>query len=664
LDNARTLAAFLARLGCQEHAQPIFEECAGNASLDACATVLASRGFDARVVRIRPRDIAVLSLPTLVELDGGDVAILVRARNGVGTVVLGGQKLKLSPASGRSLSGRAIDRSFGTAAGDTTEQALTVRTILTTLWRKDRAVRRTAILFLIYAALLSVVGFASPLLIAVGMDAASTGDVPRTLSLIVVGALLLGCHRSYFSWFRQRSARYLESRMSITVRTALVSRMVRIPLLEAERLAGGSGWQALALVDRVVMGGLGFATTVLWAVFGVGYLAVVFVNLPAAGIALVAVGGILVLVNALVGPRLVEQREAVELASEKQRAELLDMIRGAPASQVAGAQKNGVRRWLGLVIDEGQLDLRRFWAERRLSIAIGTVEQLALGGLLVWCGSRCLDGSLTRGSALAVVQGGTIFLSACTSLAFAMVTSAELRLQARRINDILAIEPLPSVNASRRPLLSPGAAAVELHDVYFRYASDGPWILRKYSLRIEAGQRVVLRWPSGGGKTTLLRIIAGLVRPTHGIVTIGGLSPAYARGLVTYLPQTTYLFSGSVLDNLTVLSGGQTQARLIESAKTTGLADVVGKWPMGLETMVALGGANLSGGERQLIALTAALASDRPIVLLDEALSHVDRLTQAHLTESDLFNGKTVIRVVHEEAMLKASPAVAELATA
>ena len=100
------------------------------------------------------------------------------------------------------------------------------------------------------------------------------------------------------------------------------------------------------------------------------------------------------------------------------------------------------------------------------------------------------------------------------------------------------------------------------------------------------------------------------------------------------------------------------------AAKTTGLADVVGKWPMGLETMVALGGANLSGGERQLIALTAALASDRPIVLLDEALSHVDRLTQAHLTESDLFNGKTVIRVVHEEAMLKKSPAVAELATA
>ena len=101
------------------------------------------------------------------------------------------------------------------------------------------------------------------------------------------------------------------------------------------------------------------------------------------------------------------------------------------------------------------------------------------------------------------------------------------------------------------------------------------------------------------------------------------------------------------------------------AARTTGLHDILARWPMGFETVVGWGGGNLSGGERQLIALTAAVASDRPIVLLDEAMANIDRLTQGRLGQANLFADKTVIRVVHEEAMLETArrdPALPEVA--
>ena len=81
----------------------------------------------------------------------------------------------------------------------------------------------------------------------------------------------------------------------------------------------------------------------------------------------------------------------------------------------------------------------------------------------------------------------------------------------------------------------------------------------------------------------------------------------------------------------------------------TGLFEWVGSLPMGFETLISAGGYNVSGGQRQWIAITAAVASDRPIVLLDEAMCHIDHARRARLTRGDLFAGKTVVHVTHEE---------------
>ncbi len=109
------------------------------------------------------------------------------------------------------------------------------------------------------------------------------------------------------------------------------------------------------------------------------------------------------------------------------------------------------------------------------------------------------------------------------------------------------------------------------------------------------------------------------------------MSPQAAAGDILYLPQFVNLFSGTIAENLRLLSGGMPMARLFEVAERTGLASFVETLPMRYQTILSPGGRSISGGQRQLIALTAAIASDRRLLLLDEALSNIDPLRSATL---------------------------------
>jgi ABC-type bacteriocin/lantibiotic exporter with double-glycine peptidase domain len=165
---------------------------------------------------------------------------------------------------------------------------------------------------------------------------------------------------------------------------------------------------------------------------------------------------------------------------------------------------------------------------------------------------------------------------------------------------------------------------VVMEDVWFRYGPDSRWIVKGYSMRFEAGVKQVVTGPSGFGKSTILRLLAGLYVPEEGSISIGGLSPQAAAPDILYLPQFVNLFSGSIAENLRLLSGGMPMARLFEAAERTGLSALVDTLPMKYQTILSPGGRSISGGQRQLISLTAALASDRKLLLLDEAMSNID----------------------------------------
>ena len=172
-----------------------------------------------------------------------------------------------------------------------------------------------------------------------------------------------------------------------------------------------------------------------------------------------------------------------------------------------------------------------------------------------------------------------------------------------------------------------------MEGVWFRYGPERPWVLQGYDLELEAGAHHELEGPSGSGKSTVLRLLAGLLVPERGRVLLAGRPPADLRQDLVYLPQFVRIFGGSVEDNLRLFSSGAPRDRIHATAAATGLAALVAHWPMGYQTLLSPGGRSLSGGQRQLIALTGAMASGRPLLLLDEALANLDPLHAAPLRE-------------------------------
>jgi len=217
--------------------------------------------------------------------------------------------------------------------------------------------------------------------------------------------------------------------------------------------------------------------------------------------------------------------------------------------------------------------------------------------------------------------------------------------------DIFAVQPLPEAPAPQ----APRDASVELRGVAFRYAQDQPDVLTDINLQIAPGSMTALIGASGSGKTTLVRLIARFFDASEGSVLVGGvdvrdMSSQQLAGQISQIFQDSYLFHGSIGDNIRIGKPDATDAEVLEAARQAGVAEIIARLPQGLDTPVGEGGARLSGGERQRIAIARALIKDAPILLVDEATAALDAENQAAIAEAlaRLRGKRTVIVIAHQ----------------
>ena len=217
--------------------------------------------------------------------------------------------------------------------------------------------------------------------------------------------------------------------------------------------------------------------------------------------------------------------------------------------------------------------------------------------------------------------------------------------------DIFAVQPLPEAPAPQ----APRDGAVELRGVAFRYAQDQPDVLTDINLQIAPGSMTALIGASGSGKTTLVRLIARFFDASEGSVLVGGvdvrdMSSQQLAGQISQIFQDSYLFQGSIGDNIRIGKPDATDAEVLDAARQAGVAEIIARLPQGLDTSVGEGGARLSGGERQRIAIARALIKDAPILLVDEATAALDAENQAAIAEAlaRLRGKRTVIVIAHQ----------------
>ncbi|MFM2089466.1 MAG: hypothetical protein RLZZ237_4335 [Pseudomonadota bacterium] len=219
------------------------------------------------------------------------------------------------------------------------------------------------------------------------------------------------------------------------------------------------------------------------------------------------------------------------------------------------------------------------------------------------------------------------------------------------VRDILAVQPLPQAAAPQ----APRDGSVELCDVRMRYAPDQAEVLRGVSLRIAPGSMTALVGASGSGKSTVLRLVARFFDVDAGSVRVGGvdvreMSSEQLAGQISQIFQDSYLFQGSIADNIRIGKPGASEAEVLNAAAQAGVAEIIARLPEGLATAVGEGGVRLSGGERQRIAIARALIKDAPILLVDEATAALDAENQAAIAEAlaRLRGKRTVIVIAHQ----------------
>jgi ATP-binding cassette subfamily B protein len=224
---------------------------------------------------------------------------------------------------------------------------------------------------------------------------------------------------------------------------------------------------------------------------------------------------------------------------------------------------------------------------------------------------------------------------------------------AAQFTELLLDQPAV-VDASDAEAFAPRHLGVEVKDVSFRYAAAQPLLLDRFSLTIAPGEKVGLVGRSGGGKTTLTRLLLRFADVESGCIVIGGqpidrVPQAALRRTIAYVPQDPSMFHRTIADNIRVGRPEAHDAELRRAAELAHAAEFIEMLPAGYDTLVGERGVKLSGGQRQRIAIARAILKDAAILVLDEATSSLDSESEALIQDAlfTLMQKRTAIVIAH-----------------
>jgi ATP-binding cassette subfamily B protein len=218
----------------------------------------------------------------------------------------------------------------------------------------------------------------------------------------------------------------------------------------------------------------------------------------------------------------------------------------------------------------------------------------------------------------------------------------------------LLLDPPRIVDPSPAQPFVPRDYGVEFREVDFRHAPAQPLLFERFSLRVPAGSKIGLVGRSGGGKTTLTRLLLRFVDVERGAILIGGraidqVPQAALREAIAYVPQDPAMFHRSIGDNIRFAKPDATDSDVRRAAALAHAAEFIEALPGGYETLVGERGVKLSGGQRQRVAIARAILKNAPILILDEATSSLDSESEALIQDAlwTLMSGRTAIVIAH-----------------
>jgi ATP-binding cassette subfamily B protein RaxB len=361
------------------------------------------------------------------------------------------------------------------------------------------------------------------------------------------------------------------------------------------------------------------------------------------------------------------------VVAARENTHFLETLRAITPLKLFGREQERRARWQNLLVEVQNRDVRT----AKMNIAFSTANTLVFGveNLLVfWIGAGLVmqtgtpaGGTVspfTIGMLFAFISYKGQFTGRVSALIDYAVEIRMLSLHAERLGDIvLAAAEKDDMPSNDLAHLEP---SIELRGVSFRYGEGEPWVLKDANLTLSAGQSVAIVGASGCGKTTLLKVLLGLLAPQEGEVLYGGI-PVKHLGVQNYrrrigtVMQEDALLAGSIADNISFFDLQANEENVHTCAQVAAVHEDIARMPMGYQTLVGDMGSSLSGGQKQRVLLARALYKKPKVLALDEATSHLDIANEHRVTQALAQLPLTRIIVAHRPETIAGAQRVVSL---
>ena len=623
------------------------------ASLKSLAKAAESLGFQARPVRASLSRLVEQTNPWIAHWQGIHYVVVYRIK--------GNRVMIADPALGkRSLSRQEFQDNWTGYALllDPTErlqaassEKISLSQFLGAIWPYRPLIGQIIGISL----LIQVFGLITPLFTQIILDKVVVQKSFVTLNVFALGLLLFSVWRIGLSATRQYLLNYFSNRFDLTLISGFISHTLLLPLKFFELRRVGDIITRVQENQKVQM----FITRqalLAWldALMAVVYLGLMFYYNWRLTLLVVALIPPIVILTLVATPFLRRVSREIFNQAVEQNSLLVEMLNGVATVKAAAVELEIRWRWEDRFINALNAQFRGQNLANGLQVTGGLINTLGSTALLWYGATLVIQDQLTIGQFVAFNMMIGNVINPVLAVVNLWDQLQEVLISVERLNDVFTSPPEESPGKPML-ILPPLQGEVQFEKVTFRYGSEQERnTLQNIAFEAKTGETIAIVGRSGSGKSTLVSLLQGLYHPDSGRILVDGhdirhVSPQSLRSQLGVVPQECFLFSGTILENITLYRSDFTLEQVTEIAKLAEAHAFIQEMPLGYNTQVGERGTTLSGGQRQRIAIARALLGKPRILVLDEATSSLDTESERRFQQnlSRISRDRTTFIIAH-----------------
>ena len=523
---------------------------------------------------------------------------------------------------------------------------------------------RGALAFCALATLtLLIPGLAVPTMIKVFVDDVLIGRNGNWVNALLAGLVLAAVVQGALVWLQRAFLARMEAKLSIVTTSGFFWHLVSLPMPFFSQRYAGDLVSRVASNDRVARLLSDELAVNAINTLAMGFYAAVMLSydVPLTLVTVAIVAGNLVVLRIAARTRDDASRRLL-----KEQGKLAGVsVKGIQIIETLkanGTEGDFFARWSGMHANALEAQQRLAFVSMMANAAPPLLFLFVVIAVLGVGGLRVLDGTLTIGGLVAFQSLARNFASPVNGLVQFGAHLQTIRGDISRLDDVLRYEPDPraqrALDAGAQEGAPPPRGAVELDCITYGHNAQEAPLIEDFALSIRPGERIALVGSSGSGKSTVARLICGLLTPWSGSVRIDGqdianMPPARFAEIVAHVDQEFVLFEGSVRDNVALWEPAVSERDVVRALRDAAIHDVVAGRPGKYDAPVEEGGRNFSGGQRQRLEIARALARNPAVLVLDEATAALDPVTELEIDDRLRRRGCTCLIVAHRLSTIR-----------